>query len=288
MIMNKSQNDVESYNMSIPDILYKYKSWPKNVKSEFKDILTQRNLYIPSPLKFNDPFDSCIPMLATGTEEEIFDKALEIAQKEHPRYKKESIRKVARSAIQEKHYCNFSEQKKILMDNLKYRYGVCSLTTKNDNLVMWSHYADSHKGVCLGFNVRSLVNKSYFYLNKEIILLCYSVDYYGEYPNLEFRFILDKHNTTISLIDFKEMVKPLLSKSNHWQYEEEYRILSLNMNNYSIEYDPSELISLYLGYRMETEQKEEIVKLMKNKFPRTVIYQSIIKDREFGLEFVQI
>ncbi|MBK7525892.1 MAG: DUF2971 domain-containing protein [Saprospiraceae bacterium] len=29
--------------------------------------------------------------------------------------------------------------------------GVCSFTTNNNNILMWSHYANNHKGICLEF-----------------------------------------------------------------------------------------------------------------------------------------
>ena len=31
-------------------------------------------------------------------------------------------------------------------------YGIACFTTKNDNTLLWSHYADEHQGICLEFD----------------------------------------------------------------------------------------------------------------------------------------
>jgi len=43
----------------LPRILYKYRDW-KNEKH--KRLITEQEIYFPSPLDFNDPFDSRIPI----------------------------------------------------------------------------------------------------------------------------------------------------------------------------------------------------------------------------------
>ena len=42
---------------------------------------------------------------------------------------------------------SFEERNKI---NL-YERGVCCFSEKKDDILMWSHYADGHKGFCLEF-----------------------------------------------------------------------------------------------------------------------------------------
>ncbi|MBL7103181.1 MAG: DUF2971 domain-containing protein [Bacteroidales bacterium] len=31
-------------------------------------------------------------------------------------------------------------------------YGILSLSAKWDNILIWGHYAEKHKGFCIGFN----------------------------------------------------------------------------------------------------------------------------------------
>lgn len=66
------------------------------------------------------------------------------------------------------------------------------------NPLLWGHYADKHKGICLGFDV----------------------------PNAhlsEIKYIRDRPPIP-EVIDEPFMKKLLLSKFEHWQYEEEYRV----------------------------------------------------------------
>jgi hypothetical protein len=86
--------------------------------------------------------------------------------------------------------------KKTKSDMSKTKGILCfSKTWKNP--LLWSHYADKHKGVCLGFDV-----------SNEIIE---KVDYLSE------RFPVPQ------VLDDAFMKKILFSKFEHWSYEQEYR-----------------------------------------------------------------
>lgn len=39
------------------------------------------------------------------------------------------------------------------IDMSKYRIGIISLTEAKDNLLMWAHYANEHKGMVIGFSI---------------------------------------------------------------------------------------------------------------------------------------
>ena len=38
--------------------------------------------------------------------------------------------------------------------------GFFSLSNNYDNYLMWSHYANNHKGICIGFNFMSIIQES--------------------------------------------------------------------------------------------------------------------------------
>lgn len=88
-----------------------------------------------------------------------------------------------------------------------YKLGVVSLTENNDNILMWSHYADFHKGVCFEFN-RDGAFSDYFV----------KVIYSDHYPELDFENFpqIEKMFTT-----------QLVTKSSHWSYEKEWRCIRL-------------------------------------------------------------
>jgi len=66
------------------------------------------------------------------------------------------------------------------------------------NPVLWGHYADKHKGICLGFEVpRSVLGK---------------VKY------------VDSRPSRPDVLDEAFMKRLLFTKFSHWQYEQEYRV----------------------------------------------------------------
>jgi hypothetical protein len=82
------------------------------------------------------------------------------------------------------------------------------LTPKPANVLMWSHYADNHRGICLEFSV---ADNLLFRTAAEVV-------YREEYPRWVPCDINDKPGLVMELI---------LTKSRDWSYEEEYRLVSV-------------------------------------------------------------
>lgn len=84
----------------------------------------------------------------------------------------------------------------------KLGWNVCCFTTNPLNEIMWSHYADNQKGVCLEFDL----SKTPQLHNK-----LFQVNYTDTFPE-------------ISSIDM--LPTALLTKRTAWNYEDEWRILT--------------------------------------------------------------
>jgi len=73
------------------------------------------------------------------------------------------------------------------------------------NPVQWSHYADGHKGVCLGFDIPDNILKNVTYTSKRLQLPSNKKNYNNRIP--------------------EEYIKTCLSKKySHWKYEKEVRV----------------------------------------------------------------
>jgi hypothetical protein len=84
------------------------------------------------------------------------------------------------------------------------RRGVLCFSDSWDNPVMWSHYADRHRGICLGFDVPDHAVKP--------------IDYSAH--RLPFR-LDDAERTAVT----PDMIEQLIyTKFEDWRYEQEYRI----------------------------------------------------------------
>ena len=127
---------------NFPEKLFKY----HNTKLEYiEEIIIENKLFFSSPSSFNDPFDCKICMDKKGTKKEKKDMAKRLIKEQLPAIDKYKLNKAANKLIKE------GELSKKLLSNPNEhinRSGICCLTTRNDNLLMWSHYANSHTGLC--------------------------------------------------------------------------------------------------------------------------------------------
>ena len=83
--------------------------------------------------------------------------------------------------------------------------GVLCFTRKWDNPVLWSHYADKHRGVCLGFDVPSELSAGV------------------RYRDAMLPFSLNLNHPSGGLGE-DEMQEILFTKYSGWRYEDEMRV----------------------------------------------------------------
>ncbi len=121
-------------------MIYKYTTY-----KWLPDIISTNSLHFSCPLDFNDPFDSFIKVKGVDekyTKDEI-DEIVKICQDEKKEKTATSNIKFKQKKIEEILKENKEKADKIFL--------VLSLSELKDNILMWSHYADSHKGFCIGF-----------------------------------------------------------------------------------------------------------------------------------------
>jgi hypothetical protein len=111
-------------------------------------IVFDGKLYYPSRMQFNDPFD-CVALSLEGIPQERFDKFIDRRVMEE--FGKLSAAERLEKARQFKQMPReeFLTRTQKLADGL----GILCLSERQDNIAMWSHYANSHRGFCLEFDV---------------------------------------------------------------------------------------------------------------------------------------
>ncbi|MEZ8111727.1 DUF2971 domain-containing protein [Vibrio splendidus] len=100
----------------------------------------------------------------------------------------------------------------VLTEKTNELIGVLSLTEKEDNLLMWAHYAESHSGYCIGFNS----NHSFFNgkrSEKDEFYHLRKVEYLPYRPS---KLMVDMNGTDMFLL-----------KSKVWEYEQEWRMCAV-------------------------------------------------------------
>lgn len=148
----------------------------------------------------------------------------------------------------EKTINNMNNELSARLDRLYY---VGSLCTNNKNRLMWSHYADSHRGFCIEYDFGS-----------EMTLLPFPVVYSRRRPKMSWKAAFDNtpDNQKAASIPFLEAI---LTKDDAWDYENEWRLII------SAEMDPivkmPPITCIYLGVNCSEDNRRRIFEIADEK-----------------------
>jgi len=142
---------------------------------------------------------------------------------------------------------------------------VCSFSAKRDDLLMWGHYADSHRGFCIEFRLDG---------DKNLPNMCFPVKYQNEY-----------YNKGAIRIDELTSMGQVLTKSTQWSYEEEWRaFIHVPLSEAdsklvaSVSYQPTAISGVIFGMRMPKDHRQLIRAVLSGH--KHVTYYSAEKNKE--------
>lgn len=286
--------------------LYKY------VTAERIDILKSGMIRFTQPSVFNDPFEMSPYIEAIATDQFIDNKF----NKEHQAHvlkaynnrpfsfrwkipfsqfylsfeKSELVNKIKDSAKG----AALSAARESIPNNIDAAVGILSLTNSLDNLLMWAHYADSHKGMVIEFN------GEHEFFNRRVVdsqnTLGLDADLRKEYGFLR-PVKYDKNRPALTVSEIKDFSQ-LLVKSDDWAYEEEVRLLMPlpkadrvisgdhggNIHLFAI--PPLAITRVILGAKAHQNLKDEIIELirLKKELEHIQVGGMHLDVREFKLE----
>lgn len=223
-------------------------------------ILSSDTLQFSHPNVFNDPFDCNVSLFEF--EEEKVRLHLEDLIKRHKGNNYAERFRLHRNLNSKimpvaKHFME------LIFNTENANRGVTCFSKNSLNMLMWAHYARCHTGVCIGYDLPSL---------RDCIVL----------KNRESCFIPVKYKESIVPVkDFQDMEMLHTwfgSKHAMWHYEEEIRMISrplvFDKNQKYYFKIPVEIVKeIYLGASIDTEKREEIMKLVKIRFPHVKVFQ---------------
>jgi Protein of unknown function (DUF2971) len=278
-----------------PECLYKY------CDTRGADILRKLRLKITPPNRFNDPFEFAPRVTESVPPEEVH----KLIERSLPEIFKE---KTAKGEF----VGDFEEFKKIVLPQLgkavqggvdaypavaaKFRevcveltsrtYGLLCLSAVRDDILMWSHYGDGHKGLVIGLDGRHALLSSDEPLLVEVEYKEQRAEmgYFGELGSREL------HEQTTSLIR---------RKSPHWKYECEWRQLRalkdceteenarcLGELNYFFPIEPRLICEVIIGCRAPQTLISEISNIKtESRFTHVQFLQARMHTTNFALEF---
>ncbi len=214
-----------------PPHLYKY------VPAARIDILQNARIRFTPPAAFNDPFD-VLPGLQRAVFASEVDRFDLHAEERFDEYMREGFR-------------DDKKQVEAIRDDV----GVLSLTAEPGNLLMWSHYADHHRGFLIEF----AATHPFFHqrLSKD-----------DEFHHVRrVTYARDRPGTRV---DSFRAARILLTKSIEWRYEREWRML-VDFTRFAHEVvktgtqairvvplPPECITGVVLGARMPEETREQV------------------------------
>lgn len=245
--------------------LYRYiRMSSKNLERTF----THRELYFTSPKDFNDPFDCNPPFSTTDySEKDLRDYTREtfrrcgISDPELEAITQKSVTSILQNNSAMSH---IAEHFNRICLEVNSELGVLCLSEVRDDIFMWSHYADGHRGIVLEFDKSELLNKSDF-------VFCKQVDYENNIVTLRDinRGNADKHAQLI-----------LLKKAKPWKYEKEWRIIVDPSRRKDIPgcrtltFPRHALTGVIFGWKMSPEDKYTVHRWLKAGNHQVRIYQA--------------
>jgi hypothetical protein len=233
--------------------------------------LENNYLYFSKPSQLNDPFDCRFNIIYEGSEQDL-DLWMEHMGVPH------SSQLYLKKQFMENGNTLFPNND-IPSSFVDSRFNLLSLASEPDNLLMWSHYACDHTGICLKIST-TYQGQTYGIKFKDTNFrnrICDSVRR-GFLPLEEVKYsdaAPDPANLLTNSSDkdlFISMAPFLTTKSKKWEYEHEYRVfLTTDHSSKSgeeaqkIKYYPSSTIAgIIFGMRVTEEDQIKIVETAEN------------------------
>lgn len=223
------------------NLLFKYRHFNENTLAIFINC----ELYFPKTKEFNDPFDGQI---------DLFAALKSFAETEDNRLESATENLVAKKICKEAN---------AEINNA----GILSLSEVENEILMWSHYSDDHKGICIGFDKNGLI--------EDFCTQAHPVDYDIMYkkPRNAFENLMKEYIDS-GLSPFQHLqadVYQILIQYKHenWQYEKEIRFLQTISGVYK--FSPHNMKRVFYGIR--TPSKHKI--LLNNLIIKNCVFQHL-------------
>ena len=244
--------------------LYKYRC----VSELSLKMLKEGKYYFAPAPSFNDPLDCAVePIYELPPIDKIIEYQAKVLQDNEGTDFQEALQKSQiLESLPQTELVNFLHRIRDSIQNMwRSEYGILSLSAKNDNILMWSHYADYHKGFCIEFK-RSPHNP---------LGSTQPVEYVKEYPCFNY---FDELPGAIAK-------RIILTKADDWSYEEEWR--GIQEANTEVRYTDDMITGLIFGLRMHAHHRREIHQIFKGS-NHMIFYQAELMPRQFKLAINQI
>jgi Protein of unknown function (DUF2971) len=225
-----------------PPHLYKYKSLKKGKDRKYTlRVLTNNEIYLAVFDEFNDPLDCHLRIEATA-ERDVARRELRKLNPEMTDTELEDLvtKELSPEMIKQ-------NESKMLSDVevINRKVGIFCMSARPDDLLMWSHYGDGHRGVCLEF---ATSDERLFGCTIEHVRYRKQYPVFNAYEGAGLEFVR----------------RYLTTKSDVWSYEEEWRILHQDHHGPQ-EFPGNELSGVILGAKISPRDRTTVLNILKKR-----------------------
>ena len=252
--------------MTVPASIFKYE--PFTVQS-LKNLKTQ-TIYFGPPKNFNDPYDCAITASIRSLSANELDKVKNhlLTDGEMSSSQKQELENTDPSKLAEILESIIARLVDSERHGLLVSKGVSCFSETNDNLLMWSHYANRCRGFCLEFDTR----REPFHKLRKVI-------YQDTMPEIDPLPMMLKN-------DYTQMVDLFCTKSQHWSYEREWRAIHKHAGT-AYTYKKETLKAIYFGPDIEDSERDIISTIVYCEHPEVKLFRGHRSTTEFKVEFQQ-
>ena len=282
----------------IPDRLYKYREF----NNQTLDMIVSDNLYYADPGAFNDPLDSR-PSLDKDLDDVELAKILRIlveqrsteemrggakalgakGQKTMEHIKRRSRGEAVRRIADIEYYATEpdfdpDEHERFLLGHhiqeellRRYERGIVALAEQDDCPLMWSHYGEQHRGICIGYSVPA--------------------DAAGDVHRIEYGGSrLVQASAVAAMLAGNDVARRqvdeavLLRKAENWGYEQEWRLLG----HRGLQSSPVELEEVVFGLKCKAASKYIAMKVLEGRERPVKFYETREEFGTFKLRKVEL
>jgi len=153
-------------------------------------------------------------------------------------------------------------------------WGIGCFSAKNNDILMFSHYANHHRGICFGVNPQELTNSMSD--PKGIKAQIRPVWYFNKMPPLDF-----SHEPALCVT----------CKHDVWKYEEEYRLFLVRgaspLPSGAYKFNPKSVTSVIFGCRA-SDRCISFIKRVSSHLPDIKYFKASRQPNRFGVELLEI
>ena len=247
---------------------YKFRSTSPTDWPFVERIFTHSELYFARPSQFNDPFD-CYPVVSLSATDSEYAAYLEDLYKRFaPHLSRHDRRSSIRSVIKDPSL-NHSSQLVIdtMHDSVRRAVesaGVLSLSADPTPVLMWSHYANSHKGICLRFKATP------------------HLPFFGRAQPVTYHIV----RPVINLIrdSGRELIdKAVLTKADFWSYEDEWRVIEHDLGAGVHCFPQEALDGVLFGAKCDVDCIKKVKSLLEDR--KVELLQVCFSEKDFRIHF---